>query len=68
MTVTLVFEALQALHRRGITILLVEQNVNTTLHIANKAYLLEKGEIALEGNSAELLENSYLRDTYLGAR
>jgi branched-chain amino acid transport system ATP-binding protein len=67
-TVQDVFNALQALHRKGITILLVEQNVNTTLHITSKAYVMEKGEIVLQGTSDELLENAYLKETYLGAR
>jgi branched-chain amino acid transport system ATP-binding protein len=63
-----VFTALKALHQRGVTILLVEQNVNHTLQIADKAYVLEQGNIILQGRSAELLENAYLRETYLGQR
>ena len=63
-----VFEALKGLHARGVTILLVEQNVNHTLQLANKAYVLEHGRIALQGSSAELLQNPYLRATYLGQR
>ncbi len=63
-----VFAALKALHRRGVTILLVEQNVNHTLQIADKAYVLEQGNITLQGCSNELLDNDYLRNTYLGRR
>lgn len=66
--VAAVFEALQTLHRQGVTLLLVEQNVNTTLHLADKAYVLERGAVVLQGPSAELLENAYLKDTYLGKR
>jgi branched-chain amino acid transport system ATP-binding protein len=63
-----VFQALQALHRRGVTLLLVEQNVHNTLQIADKAYVLEQGAVCLQGTSAELLENDYLKETYLGRR
>jgi branched-chain amino acid transport system ATP-binding protein len=63
-----VFQALKALHERGVTLLLVEQNVHNTLKIADKAYVLEQGAVALQGSSAELLENAYLKETYLGKR
>ena len=63
-----VFQALRALHERGVTLLLVEQNVHNTLQIADKAYVLEQGTVALQGSSAELLENAYLKETYLGKR
>jgi branched-chain amino acid transport system ATP-binding protein len=66
--VSTVFEALKKLHQQGVTLLLVEQNVNTTLHLADKAYVLERGNVVLQGPSAELLENPYLKDTYLGKR
>jgi branched-chain amino acid transport system ATP-binding protein len=66
--VNTVFEALKTLHQQGVTLLLVEQNVNTTLHLADKAYVLERGNVVLQGPSAELLENPYLKDTYLGKR
>ncbi len=63
-----VFNALKALHERGVTLLLVEQNVNNTLQIADKAYVMEQGKIVMQGSSAELLKNKYLRETYLGRR
>ena len=66
--VSAVFEALKTLHQQGVTLLLVEQNVNTTLHLADKAYVLERGNVVLQGPSRELLENPYLKDTYLGKR
>ncbi len=66
--VVTVFEALKLLHEQGVTILLVEQNVNNTLHLADKAYVLEHGRVVLQGPSKELLENAYLKDTYLGRR
>lgn len=61
-----VFRALEALRTGGVTILLVEQNVNTTLHITDRAYVLEHGVIALEGKSSELLENEHVKRAYLG--
>jgi branched-chain amino acid transport system ATP-binding protein len=60
------FEALKALHARGVTILLVEQNVNTTLRLVDRAYVLEQGRIVLEGTGADLLGNSHVQEAYLG--
>ena len=61
-----VFDALRELKRRGMTILLVEQNIGTSLHITDRGYVLEHGRIVLAGKSAELLENQYVREVYLG--
>jgi branched-chain amino acid transport system ATP-binding protein len=61
-----VFEALEELNRRGIAILLVEQNVDVTLTITSYAYVLEQGSVALEGPSANLRSNEHVKDTYLG--
>jgi branched-chain amino acid transport system ATP-binding protein len=59
-------EALQELNRRGISILLVEQQVTRALAIAGRAYILEHGRIVLEGPSAELLESPHVKEVYLG--
>jgi branched-chain amino acid transport system ATP-binding protein len=61
-----VFHALETLRQSGVTILLVEQNVNTTLKITDRAYVLEQGQIVLEGPSKELLKNEHVRSAYLG--
>lgn len=61
-----VFNALETLRQSGVTILLVEQNVNTTLKITDRAYVLEQGQIVLEGNSRELLTNRHVKEAYLG--
>lgn len=61
-----VFHALQTLRENGVTILLVEQNVNTTLRMTDRAYVLEQGQIALQGTSAELLQNEHVRKAFLG--
>ena len=61
-----VFRALQELRQRGVTILLVEQNVNMSLQIAERGYILEQGRIVLEGKSAGLLEDEHVKEAYLG--
>lgn len=61
-----VFDALETLRKGGMTILLVEQNVNTTLHITDRGYVLEQGQIVLEGPSKELLENDHVKKAFLG--
>ncbi|MGD2037902.1 MAG: ABC transporter ATP-binding protein [Desulfobacterales bacterium] len=61
-----VFKALRTLNKRGTTILLVEQNVGKTLKTASRAYILEKGKIVLDGNSAELADDDHVRKIYLG--
>ncbi len=61
-----VFDALETLRQGGMTILLVEQNVNTTLHITDRGYVLEQGQIILEGPSKELLENDHVKKAFLG--
>jgi branched-chain amino acid transport system ATP-binding protein len=61
-----VFEIIRKLKKEGVTILLVEQNVHQALKIADRAYVLEKGKIILEGNGSDLLENDYVKNAYLG--
>jgi branched-chain amino acid transport system ATP-binding protein len=61
------FNALQEIRDRGITILLVEQNVWQTLHEANRAYLIETGRIVLSGIASELVEEEEIRNAYFGA-
>jgi branched-chain amino acid transport system ATP-binding protein len=61
-----IFRIIQGLHDQGITVLLIEQNVRQSLEIADRAYVLENGRIALEGNSEELLQEELIRKAYLG--
>jgi len=61
-----VFEALQELNREGTTILLVEQNARMALQFARRGYVLESGNIVLEGESADLLANPDVKKAYLG--
>ena len=61
-----IFEIIQNLHKAGTTILLVEQNAQMALSIADRAYVLETGKISLSGPADELLHNDSLRKAYLG--
>lgn len=61
-----VFQTLKELTTRGVTVLLVEQNVNTTLKIVDRGYVLEQGSIVQEGSSKELRENEHIKRAYLG--
>ena len=61
-----VFRIVKMLSGQGITVMLVEQNVHQTLEIASRAYVLENGRIVLEGESASLVENDYIKKAYLG--
>jgi branched-chain amino acid transport system ATP-binding protein len=61
-----VFEILKSMRSTGMTILLVEQNVRQTLQIADRAYVLENGHLALEGACSMLRESDHIRKAYLG--
>jgi branched-chain amino acid transport system ATP-binding protein len=64
--VTEVFQIIRSLRERGITILLVEQNVRQTLQIADRACVLENGRICAEGACTDLLKSDHIRRAYLG--
>jgi branched-chain amino acid transport system ATP-binding protein len=64
--VDLMFDSIAALNRRGLSILLVEQNVSESLTLASRGYVLENGAVVLEGAGAALLENDEVRRAYLG--
>jgi branched-chain amino acid transport system ATP-binding protein len=61
-----VFDALRKLSDDGLTILLVEQNVTATLEMVDRAYVLEQGQIVLEGSAQKLTESEHVKDVYLG--
>jgi len=60
------FRVLHAIRARGITVLLVEQNVWQSLHEADRAYIIETGRIVLSGNALELCEEEEVREAYFG--
>ncbi len=62
-----IFEIIKKINSEGVTILLVEQNANQALSISDRAYVLETGEIVLEGTGKELLNNSKIKKAYLGS-
>ena len=63
-----IFKTIAGLRATGVTILLVEQNARAALEVADHGYVLEMGEIALEGPAAELARDPRVIETYLGAQ
>ena len=61
-----IFDIIRELHESGATILLVEQNAQMALSVANRAYVLETGSISMSGNASELLHNDAVQKAYLG--
>jgi branched-chain amino acid transport system ATP-binding protein len=61
-----VFRLIEAVNKRGISVLLVEQNLHQALRIAHRGYVLEKGSVVLAGTGRELLSNDYVRKAFLG--
>ncbi len=60
------FRVVREINRRGVTVLLVEQNTEHALELANRGYVLESGRVVIEGSGAELLANPRVREAYLG--
>ena len=61
-----IFDIIKEINRQGVTILLIEQNANMALKVADVAYVLETGRITLTGSGQELLNNEQIRKAYLG--
>jgi branched-chain amino acid transport system ATP-binding protein len=66
LVVAQIFEILREINSTGVTVLLVEQNAAQALTLANRGYVLETGEIVLEGTGSELLADDRIRAAYLG--
>ena len=62
----MLFRSIREINHQGVTILLIEQNANMALKIADLAYVLETGNITMSGTGAELLANEKVREAYLG--
>ena len=60
------FEIIEQVHEAGVAMLVVEQNANVSLSIADRGYVLSTGRVVLEGKASDLLENEDLRRAYLG--
>ncbi len=61
-----IFDIIENINRDGTTVLLVEQNAKMALSIANRAYVLETGRLALQGKASDLMENEEVKSAYLG--
>ena len=61
-----IFDIIRDIHKEGMTILLVEQNAQMALSVADRAYVLETGHVVMDGTGAELLTNERVRNAYLG--
>jgi branched-chain amino acid transport system ATP-binding protein len=61
-----IYNVIKQLNQSGTTILLVEQNAKAALQVAHHSYVLENGEVALEGLASELLDNPKVKEVYLG--
>lgn len=61
-----IFEIIENLHKAGTTILLVEQNAQAALSVADRGYVLETGKIVTTGTGAQLLESPEIKKAYLG--
>jgi branched-chain amino acid transport system ATP-binding protein len=66
MLVKAIFDTIQEINGRGVTVLLVEQNARAALKVADRAYVLETGRIVLSGSATELLRDERVRKAYLG--
>ena len=62
----MIFSIIREINRQGVTVLLIEQNANMALKIADLAYVLETGNITMSGTGAELLANEKIKEAYLG--
>lgn len=61
-----IFDIIQQINKEGTTVLLIEQNANMALKVADYGYVMETGRISLAGTGAELLENEQVKELYLG--
>ena len=63
-----IFSIIREINRQGVTVLLIEQNANMALKVADYAYVLETGTLTLSGTGAELLTNEQVKAAYLGKK
>ncbi len=61
-----IFEVIQRINQKGVTILLVEQNAHLALQIAHRGYVIETGHVVTEGPASQLLQDEYIKQAYLG--
>ena len=61
-----IFEVIQRINQKGVTILLVEQNAQLALQIAHRGYVMETGHVVMEGPASQFLQDEYIKQAYLG--
>jgi branched-chain amino acid transport system ATP-binding protein len=61
-----IFEVAQQINRKGVTVLLVEQNAHIALQIAHRGYVIETGHVVIEGEANRLIQDDYIKQAYLG--
>ena len=61
-----IFEVIQQINQKGVTVLLVEQNAHIALQIAHRGYVIETGHIVMEGEANRLSQDDYIKQAYLG--
>jgi branched-chain amino acid transport system ATP-binding protein len=61
-----IFDVIRRIRQEGTTVLIVEQNVKQTLTIADRAYVLEHGKVAMQGSGKVLLNDPHVKSAYLG--
>ncbi len=61
-----IFNIIREINQHGVTILLVEQNANMALHVAQRGYVLETGRIVLQDTAKNLMNNEQVKTSYLG--
>jgi branched-chain amino acid transport system ATP-binding protein len=61
-----IFEVVADIHKQGVTVLLVEQNASRALQLANRGYVMESGEVTMDGEGQALLNDPRVRAAYLG--
>ena len=66
--VLMIFDLIESINKQGTTILLIEQNANMALSIADRAYVLETGNIAIEGAASDLAKDPRVKNAYLGGK
>ena len=62
-----IFDAIKMINEKGVTVLVVEQNANLALRYSHRAYVLETGEMVLQGKASDLLQDPKVREAYLGS-
>ena len=62
-----IFDIIREINKQGITVLLIEQNANMALKVADLAYVIQNGAILMQGAGQELLENEEVKAAYLGS-